>query len=92
MPPQKVPLGINRAAFSPDGSRILLVLKTRTSLVLDAASGRAILALDHPREVQAGCFSPDGQRVATSSSMGLIHVRDARTGKYVVPRSGTWQT
>lgn len=75
---------LNHAAFSSDGDRILLVGRDSTSYLLDAASGRTILSLDHPREVQAGCLSTDGQRVATSSSMGLIHVRDARTGNDVV--------
>jgi WD40 repeat protein len=84
MTPQTVGFGLNHAAFSPDGGRILLVGQNKTSYVLDAASGRTILSLDHPREVQAGCFSPDGRRVATASSMGLIHVRDARTGQDVL--------
>jgi WD40 repeat protein/tRNA A-37 threonylcarbamoyl transferase component Bud32 len=76
--------GLNRAAFSPDGSRILVVGQSERSLILDAANGRRIVYLDHPREVQAGCWRADGQRVATASSKGLIHVRDARTGKEVV--------
>jgi WD40 repeat protein/tRNA A-37 threonylcarbamoyl transferase component Bud32 len=82
--PLPVGFNLNRAAFSPDGNRILVVGQSKTSLILDAANGQSILPLDHPREVQAGCWSPDGQRVATSSSTGLIHVWDARTGQHDV--------
>ncbi len=84
MPPFKLGFVLNRAAFSPDGGRILLVGKNSRSYLIDAASGRMILPLHHAREVQAGCFSADGRRVATSSSSGLIHVRDAQTGKDVI--------
>jgi WD40 repeat protein len=61
-----------------------VVGKWSRSDLLDAATGRTIRFLDHPREVQAGCLSADGKRVATSSTMGLIHVRDAQTGGYIV--------
>jgi WD40 repeat protein len=85
MPPFKSPYGLNRVAFSADGSRILLLGHSSSSLILDAATARPNLTLYHPREVQVGCFSPDGKLVATTSSKGLIHVRDAKTGKDVVP-------
>jgi WD40 repeat protein len=75
---------INQAASSSDGRRILVVGKWSRSDLLDAVSGRTIRSFDHPREVQAGCLTADGERVATSSTMGLIHVRDAQTGTYVV--------
>jgi WD40 repeat protein len=84
MPRRTVDFVLNHAALSSDGGRILLVGKWSRSDLLDAASGRRIRSLDHPREVQAGCLSADGKRVATSSSDGLIHVRDARTGEYVI--------
>jgi eukaryotic-like serine/threonine-protein kinase len=84
MPRRTVDFAINHAALSSDGRRILLVGKWSRSDLLDAASGRTIRSFDHPREVQAGCLSVDGKRVATSSSMGLIHVRDAQTRAYVV--------
>ena len=83
-PRRTVDFVLNHAALSSDGGRILLVGKWSRSELLDAASGRTIRVLDHPREVQAGCLSADGKRVATSSSTGLIHVRDAQTGEYVV--------
>ena len=84
VPRRTVDFVLNHAALSSDGGRILLVGKWSRSDLLDAASGRTIRFLDHPREVQAGCLSADGKRVATSSSMGLIHVRDAQTGEYIV--------
>lgn len=84
VPRRRVDFVLNHAALSSDGGRILLVGKWSRSDLLDAASGRAIRFLDHPREVQAGCLSADGKRVATSSSNGLIHVRDVQTGAYVV--------
>ncbi len=84
MPRRTVDFVLNHAALSSDGGRILLAGKWSRSELLDAASGRTIRFFDHPREVQAGCLSADGKRVATSSSTGLIHVRDAQTGEYVV--------
>src|SRR5262249_55149399 len=84
MPLRKADFVLNHAAWSPDGGRILVVGKWSRSDLLDAASGRTIRSFDHPREVQAGCLSADGKRVATSSSMGLIHVRDVQTGRYIV--------
>src|SRR5262249_30279900 len=84
VPRRKVDFVLNHAALSSDGGRILLVGKWSRSDLLDAASGRTIRFFDHPREVQAGCLSPDGKRVATSSSNGLIHVRNVQTSGYIV--------
>jgi WD40 repeat protein len=81
---RKVDFVLNHAALSSDGGRILVVGKWSRSDLLDATSGRTVCSFDHPREVQAGCLSADGKRVATSSTNGLIHVRDVQTGVYVV--------
>jgi WD40 repeat protein len=84
VPRRKFDFVLNHAALSSDGGRILVVGKWSWSDLLDAASGRTIRSFDHPREVQAGCLSADGKRVATSSTLGVIHVRDAQTGDYIV--------
>jgi WD40 repeat protein len=78
-PPLRVDFGVNHVAISSDGATILVVGQNRTSLLLDATGAGNHRRLAHPREVQAGCLSADGHRVATSSSTGLIHLRDART-------------
>ena len=75
---------VNQVVFSADGSRILVILRAITSRVYETASGRVLLSLEHPREVQSGSLSADGRYVATSSSTGLIHVRDAQTGKDII--------
>ena len=59
-----------------------MVGKWSRSDLLDAASGRTIRFLDHPREVQAAgvfeCGWKAGGHIQQQS--GLIHVRDAQTG------------
>ncbi len=83
MPPYTMAAAITRVAFSPEGTRILLIGKMNGVIILDALKGVPLLHFDTPSENQVGCFSPDGERVAISSQ-GLIQVRDARTGEQVV--------
>jgi WD40 repeat protein len=70
------------AVFSPDASRVLTTAG-RTATAWDAATGRALLRLNHGDPVWAAAYSPDGARIVTSElgSAARTHVWDAATGK-----------
>ncbi|MBI3723291.1 protein kinase [bacterium] len=75
-----------RVVVSPDGSRIAAGTTEGFLVVLDAETGKALLALDsgHKAQIDAMAFSPDGRLLATSSTHGhSIHVRDVASGSVV---------
>ena len=82
-----------RAAFSPDGSRLVTASDDKSARLWDARSGAPLLRLEgHGDAVYFAAYSPDGSRIATSSrdrtaqSLGCAHRRPdcrderARTG------------
>jgi WD40 repeat protein len=73
---------VHDVAFSPDGYR-LVVLCGDTGNVYQAATGKRLRGLKHPRESQLACFSPDGTVLATCSTGGLIHLWDPIMGTKV---------
>jgi WD40 repeat protein/tRNA A-37 threonylcarbamoyl transferase component Bud32 len=79
-PPLKRTYFVHRLQFSPDGSR-LLALNGDAGHLFDAAAGKLLLSLAHPRETPHGCFHPDGKVLVTCSTGGLIHQWDVATGK-----------
>ena len=56
-----------RAAFSPDGVRILTASGDKTAKLWDAASGKLIASFAHQDGVVDAAFSPDGARILTAS-------------------------
>src|SRR6516225_6574833 len=60
--------GVEDAAFSPDGARILTASWDRTAKLWDAASGKLIASFPHQGAVNAATFSPDGARILTESA------------------------
>jgi WD40 repeat protein len=57
-----------RAAFSPDGTRVVTPSLDKTARVWDAATGKPVTGpLKHQADVVSAAFSPDGTRVVTAS-------------------------
>jgi WD40 repeat protein len=69
---------VHQVVYNRAGDR-LLVLVGNAGNVYEAASGRRLKVLHHPRESQHACFSPDGQVLATCSTGGVVHRWDTRT-------------
>ena len=60
--------GIGRAAFSPDGTRVVTASDDRTARLWDAATGKQLAVLHgHEDQVWWAAFSPDGAKVVTAS-------------------------
>jgi WD40 repeat protein len=56
-----------RAAFSPDGQRIVTAANDGTARVWNAANGQLLIKLEgHVENVWQAAFSPDGQRIVTA--------------------------
>jgi len=73
---------VNHAAFSPDGTRVIVSSFDGTARVYDADTGQPITPpLKHESVVTSATFSPDGTRVATVSS--TARVWDVKTGQPV---------
>ncbi len=87
LPPHAGTKPITAAAVSPDGSR-LAVARGRSLEILDAATGRPVLAVaDPPGKVMAVHFSRDGQRLVVAGGIpglsGVAQLRDANTGAMI---------
>ena len=81
--------GVNSAAFSPDGTRIVTASDDGTARVWDAATGAQVQELGgHEHEVTTAAFSPDGTRIVTASDLGTARVRDAATGAQILGFDG----
>jgi hypothetical protein len=74
------PRGVNCAAFSPDGSRVVTGGDDRAARVWDASTGAEVTALVGGGWTCSAAFSPDGTRVVTGGDDGTARVWDASTG------------
>ncbi len=74
---------ILHAAFSPDGSKVVIVTGNENLVRLwDSKTGKLLVVLKgHEHHVNHAIFSPDGQRVLTSSKDGTARLWEAKTGK-----------
>ena len=77
---------LNRAAFSPDGARLITANRNGTALIWDAATGKPLTpVLQHDQGLSSVAFSPDGYRVLSTSWDNLVRVWDADTGEPLTP-------
>jgi WD40 repeat protein len=72
---------VERAAFSPDGSRVVTTSADGTARVWEAATGKPVTAALPHDKVKWAAFSPDGGRLATAGADRFARVWDAATGK-----------
>jgi len=79
---------VNRAVFSPDGTRIVTCSDDRTAKVWDAATGVELLTLrGGSTPIWSVAFSLDSTRIMTESEDGEVRVWDGRPIRSAV-RSG----
>ena len=84
---------VNRAVFSPDGSRIATTGWDATVRIFDVATGRQLRVLRGHKPGGFGTYpvawSPDGTRLLSTAPDGT-RIWDARTGRQLLalPRSG----
>ena len=66
---------VYRAAFSPDGRRIVTASEDETARVWNATNGQLLVTLEgHTHPVKSAVFSPDGQRIITASDDNTARV------------------
>ena len=75
----------DHAAFSPDGSRVVLANEDHTARIWDTRTEQATPPLRHDSDVVYAAFSPDGKRLITLSKGRTARVWDALTGEMLAP-------
>jgi WD40 repeat protein len=78
-----------KAAFRPDGRRVVLALGGREARTCDAESGKEIAVLrGHHGWLNSVRFSPDGRRVLTASMDRTARLWDAESGRELLQLKG----
>lgn len=72
-----------RAAFSPDGRRVVTASRDGTAAIWDAGTAHRIAVLEHRSPVMGAAFSPDGRELVTGSEDGTAQVWNTATGTRV---------
>ncbi len=75
-------LGMNSAAFSPDGKTIITASIDKIVRLWDVQTGRELRKfIGHTDNVWTASFSPDGRTIATASADGTVRLWDTQTGQ-----------
>jgi len=72
---------IEDVEFSPDGSVVATGSLDGTARIVDVATQRQLLSLEHPDQVISVAFSPDGRSLATGCQDGSARIWDVRNGR-----------
>jgi WD40 repeat protein len=72
---------VYRAAFSPDGARILTASWDKTARLWDTSSAKPLVSFPHQGLVNTARFSSDGTRIVTASADKTAKLWDAVSGK-----------
>jgi dipeptidyl aminopeptidase/acylaminoacyl peptidase len=81
--------GVNSAAFSPDGARVVTASDDNTARLWDGKSGAALAALaGHQSGVNSGAFSPDGTQIVTASDDNTARLWDGKSGAALATLAG----
>ena len=82
--------GVNAAAFSPEGARLVIASDDKTARILDARTGAILEELKgHGDAFTSAAFSPDGARIVTASlTDDIARIWDARTSAVLAELKG----
>ncbi len=82
------PAGIQRMAWSLDGTRLAIAGNTVDVHLWDLRSGQKRILTAHTTEVRHLTFSPDGEWLASAAWDGTSRIWDARTGRMIGSMDG----
>jgi WD40 repeat protein len=75
---------VNSAAFSPDGTRLVLAFRDKALQLWDITTGQLMHDLQgHSSEVMAVAFSPDGTRLVSGSREEPLKLWDVASGQLI---------
>ncbi|MFA6962858.1 MAG: TIR domain-containing protein [Opitutaceae bacterium] len=63
-----------RAAFSPDGQRLVTASDDHQAKLWETATGKLLATLPHPACVNSAVFSPDGDTILTGGNDGRVRL------------------
>jgi WD40 repeat protein len=81
--------GVASAAFSPDGSRLVVGTEGGSAAIYDADTRSKLATLQTDRPVTTAAFSPDGESVLTTEAGGPARIWDAAAGTSLRSLGGT---
>jgi len=81
---ERSPFGGLPAAFSFDGTHVVIASQRKTTSIWEVASGKEIVLRGHEGAVRSAAFSPDGSRVVTAAEDGNVRIWETASGREIV--------